>query len=281
MEKWKLFLMVLCVFFAACSEDNNEETVLIPETMTVTLAGEGDNQTIAVVCNGQWTVVSSAEWCKAEAKGLTLVISAAPNETGAELTADLTLTCGDKTAVVKVTQGVAADPINEVFAQSAQHWYFDLSGFEGAYKEAYEASVAGLVADGWAGNLGYALQWMYLTQDTIAFMIYDEDYKSMGAPAAMYEYPGTLLFSIVPVEGTRDQVEVKEIRIDPNAADGDYGAYWYDENEYSYNVDFQKFVNILMAQKYTITADNTAEPQMLTFTGVTDTGSVFKLKLQE
>lgn len=36
-----------------------------------------------------------------------------------------------------------------------------------------------------------------------------------------------------------------------------------------------------MVQNYTITADNVAAPKVLTFTGVTDTGSVFKLKLPE
>ncbi len=280
MEKWKFIAMVFCLFMAGCSDDD-DPVVLTPEKTVVTLSGEGDSQSVAVTCNGQWTAVSSQEWCKVTAKEAAVVISAEENQTGTELKADVTLTSGDVKAVIKVTQGVPTAPINSVFAQTSEHWYFDFDGLAGAYKAAYEASKESLVAQGWQpGGAGYALQWVNITQDTLAFMIYDEDYKNMGAPQEMYAYPGVLLITIETVAGTRDQVVFKGIKVDPEAGEEDFGEYWYESETWG-NRDFRAFINTLMAQKYSIAADDASAPQVLIFTGVTDAGSVFKLKLQE
>ncbi len=279
MEKLKFFLMALCFFVAGCSDDE-EPVILTPETTTVTLDGLGDSQTVKVTCNGQWTAVPSLDWCKVAVKDAEVVISAEENKTGAELKAEVVLTCGDMKAVIKVSQGIPADPVNGVFAQTTKQWYFDFDGFQGTYKTAYETSVAGLIAMGWASaGKGYALQSMSLTQGRITFLIYDEDYKSMGAPEDMYAYKGSLLVTIEPVNGTRDQVIFKDIDVDPEADEDDQGDYWYGEQWGS--TDFRAFVNTLLAQPYSITVDETANPQVLTFSGVTDPGSAFKLKLQE
>lgn len=272
MERLKFFLMVFCLFVAGagCSDDDDEPVVLTPEKTTVTLSGEGDSQTVGVSCNGKWTAVSSAEWCKVTAEAAGVVISAEENATGAELKADVTLACGEVKAVIKVIQEVAAEPLNKVFAATTQRWYFDFNGFEGAYKTAYEASKEGLVKEGW-GESGNVLKEMSLTQGAIAFLIHDEDMKGMGAPEENYVYNGTLLLTIEAVEGSKDQIAFKGIKADPEATE-DYGEYWYGEDWGC--AEFRDFVNTLMVQNYTITADNVAAPKVLTFTGVTDTGSV-------
>lgn len=130
MERLKFFLMVFCLFVAGagCSDDDDEPVVLTPEKTTVTLSGEGDSQTVGVSCNGKWTAVSSAEWCKVTAEAAGVVISAEENATGAELKADVTLACGEVKAVIKVIQEVAAEPLNKVFAATTQRWYFDFTG---------------------------------------------------------------------------------------------------------------------------------------------------------
>ncbi len=277
-------LGVLSLLFVGCSDDDGT-SVLVPEVTEVVLSGDGESKTIAVNCDGDWNVEVSEAWCKALRDKNSLVISAEENKTGGELKANIVLRSGDLSAIVKVSQSIPLPAINETFAATTEHWFMDLNGFEGAFKTVYDEAKADMAGRGELGSKGYVLQHMYLTKDTIDYCFHDEDFKGMGAPENMYAYNGALLFVIEAVAGTKDQVVFKGIKLDPTVDlkdpdDNHSGDLWYGSEEWG-SPKFKAFVDMLAAQAYAMTADDAVNPTMLTFKGVSDSGSVFKLQLNK
>lgn len=158
----------------------------------------------------------------------------------------------------------------------------DLDGFEGAFKTAYDEMKAVLkTKDALPGQIGYVMQNMYLTKDTISYCYWNEGYKEMGAPEEFYVANGYLLVTIEAVAGMRNQVVFKGIKMDPAVELTEHPAIgWYGREGFAIP-QFKAFIDMLAAQAYMIEADNAAAPKMLTFKGVEDSGSVFKLRLME
>ena len=167
--------------------------------------------------------------------------------------------------------------VGKAFAATTEHWYMDLDGFEGAFKTAYDEMKAVLkTKDAIPGQIGYVMQNMYLTKDTISYC-----YKEMGAPEEFYVANGYLLVTIEAVAGMRNQVVFKGIKMDPAVELTEHPAIgWYGREGFAIP-QFKAFIDMLAAQAYMIEADNAAAPKMLTFKGVEDSGSVFKLRLME
>ena len=286
MKKLNYLLAALSLFFIGCSDsDEDGASVLVPEVNEVVLLGDGESKTLSVKSDGDWSVEVSEVWCKAVRDKNNLIISAEENNTGNELNANVTLRAGNLSAVIKVTQSIPVPPINQMFAVTTEHWFMDLAGLEGTFKTAYDEAKADLKSRGLMGKLGYALHSMFITKDTIDYCIYDEDYKAMGAPEMMYAYNGSLLFVIEAVAGTKDQIQFKEIKIDPTVDvakpdDNHTGDKWYGSEEWG-SPKFKTFIDMLAAQTYVITADNVSAPKVLTFKGVKDSSSVFKLQLNK
>jgi len=286
MKNLSYLLVALSLLFVSCSDDDEGgASVLVPEATEVVLSGDGESKTLAVNCDGDWSIEVSETWCKALRDKNSLVISAEENKTGGELNANIVLRSGDLSAIVKVTQSIPLPAINETFAATTEHWFMDLNGFEGAFKTAYDEAKADMAGRATMDSEGYVLQHMYLTKDTIDYCFHDEDYKEMGAPEFFYVYNGSLLFVIEAVAGTKDQVVFKEIKLDPkvdltNPDDNHSGDQWYGSEEWG-SPKFKAFVDVLAAQTYVMTADNAANPTVLTFKGVEDSGSVFKLQLNK
>ena len=130
-------------------------------------------------------------------------------------------------------------------------------------------------------DIGYVMQNMYLTKDTISYCYWNEGYKEMGAPEEFYVANGYLLVTIEAVAGMRNQVVFKGIKMDPAVELTEHPAIgWYGREGFAIP-QFKAFIDMLAAQAYMIEADNAAAPKMLTFKGVEDSGSVFKLRLME
>ena len=104
----------------------------------------------------------------------------------------------------------------KAFAATTEHWYMDLDGF-GAFKTAYDEMKAVLkTKDAIPGQIGYVMQNMYLTKDTISYCYWNEGYKEMGAPEEFYVANGYLLVTIEAVAGMRNQVVFKGIKNGPS-----------------------------------------------------------------
>ena len=119
--------------------------------------------------------------------------------------------------------------VGKAFAATTEHWYMDLDGFEGAFKTAYDEMKAVLkTKDAIPGQIGYVMQNMYLTKDTISYCYWNEGYKEMGAPEEFYVANGYLLVTIEAVAGMRNQVVFKGIKMDPAVELTEHPAIgWY------------------------------------------------------
>ena len=176
--------------------------------------------------------------------------------------------------------------INEIFAASTGTWVFDLNSFGGAFKTAYDEAKTALVAAGLMGEKGYVIQWMKVSKDNLDYMIYDEDFKGMGAPEEYYSYPGKLSLKISAVANTTDQIAFGNLAlVESSDVTGDLtGNIFYDSSQteqLGYCPKFKTFVDYLAGQNFTVSADNAENPKVLTFKGVKDTASTFKLTFEE
>ena len=175
---------------------------------------------------------------------------------------------------------------NEIFAASTGTWVFDLNSFGGAFKTAYDEAKTALVAAGLMGEKGYVIQWMKVSKDNLDYMIYDEDFKGMGAPEEYYSYPGKLSLKISAVANTTDQIAFGNLAlVESSDVTGDLtGNIFYDSSQteqLGYCPKFKTFVDYLAGQNFTVSADNAENPKVLTFKGVKDTASTFKLTFEE
>lgn len=191
--------------------------------------------------------------------------------------------CNDDDNNPEPTPGPA---VNATFAETTGTWVFDLTAFGGAFKTAYDEAKTALVAAGLMGEKGYVVQWMKMNKSNLDYLIFDEDYKSMGAPGDMYTYTGKLSLKITATANTTDQVTFSNLAlVEPTEATGDLlGNQFYNSSlteELGYCPKFKAFIDNLTGQNFTITADNAENPKTLTFKGVKDASSTFKLTLEE
>ena len=176
--------------------------------------------------------------------------------------------------------------INEIFVASTGTWAFDLNSFGGAFKTAYDEAKTALVAAGLMGENGYVIQWMKVSKDNLDYLIYDEDFKGMGAPEEYYSYPGKLSLKITAVANTTDQIAFSNLALVESSEETEdfLGNMFYDSSkteQLGYCPKFKTFVDYLAGQNFTVSADNAENPTVLTFKGVKDTASTFKLTLDE
>lgn len=186
-------------------------------------------------------------------------------------------------------EGPDPDPkpaINEIFAASTGTWVFDLDSFGGAFKTAYDEAKTALAASGLMGVNGYVIQWMKVSKDNLDYLIYDEDFKGMGAPEEMYSYPGKLSLKITAVANTTDQIAFGNLALVESSEETEsfVGNMFYNSNlteQLGYCPKFKTFVDYLGGQNFTVSADNAENPKVLTFKGIKDTAGTFKLTLDE
>ena len=176
--------------------------------------------------------------------------------------------------------------VNEIFVASTGTWAFDLNSFGGAFKTAYDEAKTALVAAGLMGENGYVIQWMKVSKDNLDYLIYDEDFKGMGAPEEYYSYPGKLSLKITAVTNTIDQIAFSNLALVESSEETEdfLGNMFYDSSkteQLGYCPKFKTFVDYLAGQNFTVSADNAENPTVLTFKGVKDTASTFKLTLEE
>lgn len=176
--------------------------------------------------------------------------------------------------------------VNEIFVASTGTWAFDLNSFGGAFKTAYDEAKTALVAAGLMGENGYVIQWMKVSKDNLDYLIYDEDFKGMGAPEEYYSYPGKLSLKITAVANTTDQIAFSNLALVESSEETEdfLGNMFYDSSkteQLGYCPKFKTFVDYLAGQNFTVSADNAENPKVLTFKGVKDTASTFKLTLEE
>ena len=91
---------------ATCSVTVTGSRISVSPSSLSFLASGGTKQ-IQVTCNGDWSVSGQPDWCRLSmtsgSGNATIQLTAAQNS-GAQRTAQLTLSCAGKTAIVKITQ---------------------------------------------------------------------------------------------------------------------------------------------------------------------------------
>lgn len=114
-----IFASCLCLGFAACGGDDDDEPAaqlsVSPNSISL-LSGEGQNTSFQITCTGDWNATTDADWIHLSARSGSgnasiTVSSLSENATSTPRTAEISVTCGDKTASVSVSQqgGAAAD----------------------------------------------------------------------------------------------------------------------------------------------------------------------------
>ena len=173
--------------------------------------------------------------------------------------------------------------INEIFVASTGTWAFDLNSFGGAFKTAYDEAKTALLRGSFNNHV---LQWMKLSKDNLEYLTYEEDMKEAGAPEEYYSYPGKLSLKITAVANTTDQIAFSNLALVESSEETEsfLGNMFYDSSkteQLGYCPKFKTFVDYLAGQNFTVSADNAENPTVLTFKGVKDTASPFKLTLEE
>ena len=89
------------------SDESDESYISVTPKSITALAG-GDSQSVTVSSNGAWTLSGSAAWCRPSATsgqdGDVVTFEIDPNTSNKERPATYTFACGDKTAIVTITQ---------------------------------------------------------------------------------------------------------------------------------------------------------------------------------
>ena len=103
----------LAVLTASCTSDEAEKKAEISSEQTqIELSGEKGSRSVQVTATGSWTAATDAAWCKAAKAGKAVLVSVERNESGAQRTATVTLTCSDAQATISVIQNAIPSKVS-------------------------------------------------------------------------------------------------------------------------------------------------------------------------
>ncbi|MBO4977729.1 MAG: BACON domain-containing protein [Muribaculaceae bacterium] len=115
-----IFAVALSLGFAACGGDDDGDepamTLSVSPTSLSLLSGEGQSTTFQITCSGAWNASCSEDWVHLSARSGTgstsvTVSSLSENSSSTARTAEITVTSGDQTATISISQegGAAAN----------------------------------------------------------------------------------------------------------------------------------------------------------------------------
>ena len=108
--KNKLFYIVTLLLFFASGCKKDEETILNVVATHFNITEKGGSGTITVETNATLNAESDANWCSVEVSGKQVNVSVSANKELTNRTATVTLSAGDKTKKVPITQEGAKQP---------------------------------------------------------------------------------------------------------------------------------------------------------------------------
>ena len=103
-NKFLIYIAALLVFVSGCNEDMKKETVLKVLETRCDISSDGGTGVITVETNAALDAGSNKEWCTVNVSGKQVNVTVAANNELTGRTAVVTLTAGDKTAKVPITQ---------------------------------------------------------------------------------------------------------------------------------------------------------------------------------
>jgi len=175
-SKLLYFVTLLLVFASGCSKDKEKETILNIVETYFNITDKGGTGIIIVETNAELNAESNAGWCSAVVSGKQVNISVDANNGLTSRTATITLSAGDKTERVPVTQEGAKQPTRiltyeellgdyTLTAKLGEEWYYEGTTFTSTlhlepleeddipYGVAYKATIDGYMPD--EAFLGY------------------------------------------------------------------------------------------------------------------------------
>ena len=99
-----LAVAIIAVVAWGCSSGGNEEIPVTLSKGALTFQSNSGKQTIEVTAGKNWEPQSSKEWCTVQRDGNQLTVSVTKNYAAKERTATVTITSGEQSAVLGVTQ---------------------------------------------------------------------------------------------------------------------------------------------------------------------------------
>ena len=193
MKNKLLYIVTLFLLFASgCNKD--EETVLKVVSTNFNITEKGGTGTIVVETNAVLNAESNSTWCKVDVSGKQVNVSIAANSELSNRTATVTLTAGDKTEKVPVTQEGAKQPARTLTyhellgdytltAKLGADWYYESRTFTSTLHleplEDYEGIAYIATIDGYMSDL--------------AFFGYHFDGQYEQFPLVVFYYNGNLV----------------------------------------------------------------------------------------
>ena len=101
-----IFALLLCVFVFSCSNDDDKETSSLQiVSSNVTFESAGGTGTIKVNAISEITATSNKDWCTVSVNGDIINVSVIENNDMSGRTAAVTITDGEASTLVPVSQG--------------------------------------------------------------------------------------------------------------------------------------------------------------------------------
>lgn len=119
MKRYLTIFAAVCAVFASCHPDDDATTTLKVSEDAISLAATDANDTFTVTASAVWTVTSDADWLtitpstgNASNEPVTVTVTADDNDTPSERPATITISAGELTKTIEVTQiAVPAAPV--------------------------------------------------------------------------------------------------------------------------------------------------------------------------
>ena len=108
----KSSLLSLLIFFLFLFTSCEKETILTVNQSSLSFENKGGSQTVSIVANKVWSVSSNQSWCKvspssgdgSEDSNITISVSCDANDSYDERTCNITVSCGELTKTIAVSQ---------------------------------------------------------------------------------------------------------------------------------------------------------------------------------
>ena len=119
MKRYLTIIAAVCAVFASCHPDDDATTTLKVSEDAISLAATDANDTFTVTASAAWTITSDADWLtitpssgNASNEPVTVTVTADDNDTPSERPATITISAGELTKTIEVTQiAVPAAPV--------------------------------------------------------------------------------------------------------------------------------------------------------------------------
>lgn len=154
--------------------------ILTTTTEVLNLKTLDDNQSLAISCSESWTAKSSESWCKVSditgTGNKEVKVYGKNNFTGYSREATITISAGDKTKLVKVTQDVGKLLFEENFTENSRNWIYERDSLTESMSNgiftiknigkayAYFVGVKSILSD-YTGNYMITMKYNHITGD--------------------------------------------------------------------------------------------------------------------